>query len=44
MISGAAGPVTKAIGIRKRRNEKILISFDIEVFFNRRIYGSMKVE
>jgi len=32
------------MGIRKRTNEKILISLDIEASFNKRIYGSMKVE
>jgi len=44
MISGAAGPVTNAMGIRKRTNEKILISLGIEVSFIKRIYGSMKIE
>jgi len=32
------------MGIRKRRNEKILISLDIDLSFNKRVYGSIKVE
>ena len=35
IISGTAGPVTKATGIRKRRNEKILISLDMDLSFSK---------
>jgi hypothetical protein len=38
-----AGPVIKAIGKRITRKEKILISLDIELSFNKRINGLKKL-